>query len=90
MPQPLLGTPDGKAVSDMIRLTRLNQTEFYLNAELVKFVEATPDTIITLVTDQKVLVQETVDEVLRKVIEYKRSVNTWNTIAGIFGTDDSE
>jgi flagellar protein FlbD len=74
----------------MIRLTRLNKTEFCLNAELIKFVEATPDTIITLVNDQKVLVQETVDEVLRKVIEYKRSVNTWNTIAGIFGTDDSE
>ncbi len=74
----------------MIRLTRLNQTELYVNAELIKFVEATPDTIITLVNDQKVLVQETVDEVLRKVIEYKRSVNTWNTMAGILGADDSE
>ena len=90
MPQPLHGIPDRKAVGHMIQLTRLNKKEFYVNAELVKFVEATPDTIITLVNDQKLLVQETVDEVLRKVIEYKRSVNTWNTMAGILGADDSE
>ncbi len=56
----------------MIKLTRFDGSEVAVNAELVKFVEAAPDTIVTLTSDQKILVLETVDEVIEKVIEYKR------------------
>lgn len=56
----------------MIKLTRFDGSEVAVNAELVKFVEAAPDTIVTLTSDQKLLVLETVDEVIEKVIEYKR------------------
>jgi flagellar protein FlbD len=57
----------------MITLHRLNGKEFVLNAETIKFVEATPDTIITLVTnDEKFMVKESVDEVVTRAIEYKR------------------
>jgi flagellar protein FlbD len=56
----------------MIRLTRFDGSEVAVNAELIKFVEAAPDTIVTLTTDQKLLVLETVDEVMEKVIEYRR------------------
>ena len=57
----------------MIVLHRLNGKEFVLNAEQIKFVESTPDTVITLIVDdEKFMVKEPVDEVLRKVIEYKR------------------
>ncbi len=44
-----------------------------MNAELIKFVEAAPDTIVTLTSDQKLLVLETVDEVIERVISYKRT-----------------
>lgn len=45
-----------------------------VNAELIKTVEATPDTVITLTTDQKLIVKETVDEVIAKVVAYKRRI----------------
>lgn len=58
--------------TDMIKLTRFDGSEVAVNAELIKFVEAAPDTIVTLTSDQKILVLETVDEVIEKVIGYKR------------------
>ncbi|MFP6647603.1 MAG: flagellar FlbD family protein [Candidatus Latescibacterota bacterium] len=56
----------------MIRLTRLNDTEFIINAEIIEFVEAIPDTIISLQSGKKVMVVEPVDEVVERIIEYKR------------------
>ncbi|NUM89210.1 MAG: flagellar FlbD family protein [Bdellovibrionales bacterium] len=57
----------------MITLHRLNGKEFVLNAEHIKFVEATPDTVITLSQgDEKFMVKETVDEVVSLAVEYKR------------------
>jgi flagellar protein FlbD len=58
--------------SAMIKLTRFDGSEVAVNAELIKFVEAAPDTIVTLTSDQKILVLETVDEVIEGVIAYKR------------------
>ena len=56
----------------MIKLTRFDGSEVAVNAELIKFVESTPDTIVTLTSDQKLLVLETVDEVIEKVLRYRR------------------
>jgi flagellar protein FlbD len=57
----------------MITLHRLNGKEFVLNAEHIKFVESTPDTLVTLIfTDEKFMVSESVEEVIRRVIDYKR------------------
>ncbi len=56
----------------MIKLTRFDGSEVAVNAEMIKFVEAAPDTIVTLASDQKLLVLETVDEVIEKVVDYKR------------------
>ncbi|GAB6137649.1 flagellar FlbD family protein [Halanaerobaculum tunisiense] len=58
----------------IIKLSRLNDSELVVNAELIKTVEATPDTVITLTTDQKLIVKETVDEVIAKVVAYKRRI----------------
>lgn len=58
----------------MINLTRLNGAPFVLNAELIREVEATPDTVITLTTGQKLLVRESVEAVGRAVLEYKRAI----------------
>lgn len=58
----------------MIMVTRLDGTALALNADMVKYVEATPDTIITLTTDQKILVQESVQDVIDRITAYKRAI----------------
>jgi flagellar protein FlbD len=55
----------------MIKITRLNDTVLVINAEMIQFLEATPDTIITLTDGRKVVAKEPVDEIIDKVVEYK-------------------
>jgi flagellar protein FlbD len=57
----------------MIKLTRLGGEEFVLNADLIRYVESRPDTFITLTHGDRVVVQEAMDEVLRRAIEYQRA-----------------
>lgn len=61
----------------MIRVTRLRalEPELVVNAELIETVEATPDTVITLTTGHKMIVQEPVDQIIRLVVAYKRSIH---------------
>ncbi len=59
----------------MIRLKRLNGKDFVVNCDLIEFIEGTPDTVVTLVSGNKMVVLETVDEVVGKVVEYKRNIN---------------
>jgi len=58
----------------MIRLTRLNDRPLVVNAELIKFVEETPDTVITLRDNEKILVKERADAVVARAIEYARAI----------------
>ena len=58
----------------MIQLTRLNNHPLTVNSDLIKFVEQSPDTVITLVTGEKIIVLEKVNEVLERVIQFRRSV----------------
>ena len=58
----------------MIRLTRLNQVPLVVNSDLIEHVEITPDTVIALTTGQKILVRETADEVIERVIGFRRAV----------------
>ena len=58
----------------MIQLTRLNHVPLIVNADLIEHVEVTPDTVVALTTGQKFLVLESADEVVGKVIEYRRAV----------------
>lgn len=58
----------------MIRVTRLNNKEFVINTDIIEFVESTPDTVITTTTGKKVIVKEELDEVINKVIEFKRKI----------------
>jgi flagellar protein FlbD len=57
----------------MIQLTRLGGEPFLLNAELIRYVESRPDTFITLTVGERLVVQETMDEVLRRTLDYQRS-----------------
>ena len=68
---------------NMIRLTRLNNQSLIVNSDLVKFVEQSPDTLITLVTGEKIVVRESAEDVLAGVIEFRRLVlqglpSAWN------------
>lgn len=56
----------------MIKVTRFNHTELIVNADLIEFVENTPDTVITMLTGRKVLVLESAEEVVKRVIDYRR------------------
>jgi flagellar protein FlbD len=56
----------------MIELTKLQNAKIVVNAELIEFVESTPDTLITTTTGKKLMVKESVDEVIKMVIAYKR------------------
>jgi len=58
----------------MISLTRLNNSSLTVNSDLIKFVEQSPDTVITLVNGEKNLVRESVEEVLQRIVEFRRSV----------------
>jgi flagellar protein FlbD len=58
----------------MIHLTRLNQAPVVVNADLIELIEMTPDTVIVLTTGQKILVRETANEIIAKVIRFRRSV----------------
>ena len=58
----------------MIRLTRINRVPLVLNSDLIEHVEATPDTVIALTTGQKLMVLESAEEVIQKVIEFRRLI----------------
>ena len=55
----------------MIKLTRLNGELFVLNADLIRYVENRPDTFITLTTGERIVVRETMDNVMELAIEYQ-------------------
>ncbi|MGA2797887.1 MAG: flagellar FlbD family protein [Thermoguttaceae bacterium] len=57
----------------MIKLTRLSGEPFILNAELIEYVEARPDTFVTLTTGQRVVVAESMDEVMRRAVAYQQA-----------------
>ncbi len=58
----------------MIHLTRINRVPLVLNADLIEHIETTPDTVISLVNGQKIVVLESSDDVIKKVIEFRREI----------------
>ena len=58
----------------MIELTRLNDTKFILNAELIESIEEVPDTVIALTTWKKLFVKENKYEIRDLVVRYKQEV----------------
>lgn len=56
----------------MIKVTRINNSELIINSDLIEFVESSPDTIISLTDGKKIIVKETPDEVIQKVVLFRR------------------
>ena len=59
----------------MINVSRLNGEDYVLNCNLIETVEANPDTVISLTTGHKLVVRESTDEIIEKVIKYSAKVN---------------
>ena len=59
----------------MIALRRLNNEPIMVNPDLIELLEATPDTVVTLTSGNKLLVRDSMDEVREKIIEFKRRIH---------------
>ena len=66
----------------MIKVTRLNGSEFWINPHQIEFMEETPDTVIKMFSEKRIVVKETVDEVRARIMEYRREL-------GIMGNDST-
>lgn len=58
----------------MIKLHRLNAEEFLVNCDLIEFVEETPNTVVSMISGRKLVVEEPSSEIVRMVIDYKRKI----------------
>ena len=64
----------------MITVTRLDQRVVVINADLIKMIESTPDTIITFINGGTVMVRESIDEIVRHAIDYQRQVRGFQVV----------
>jgi len=64
----------------MIHLTRLNKSPVVLNSDLIEFIDTTPDTVITLTTGLKVVVLESAEEIVDRVIHFRRLLNNTSEV----------
>lgn len=65
----------------MIQVTRLNSKPFIINAELIKTIDQTPDTMITLINGDHYMVLESVEEVMDRAIDYARQIRGWRVVS---------
>jgi len=70
----------------MIHVTRLDGTDVVVNADLISTIERTPDTMLALVTGARLMVRETVEELVDKVVSYRRRLQIGPTLL----PDDAE
>ncbi|HNX77183.1 MAG TPA: flagellar FlbD family protein [Candidatus Rifleibacterium sp.] len=65
----------------MIKLSRINGSPFYLNAELIEQIESTPDTVITLIGGKTVMVGESLQLVLKKIMRYRQRLRMLDRVS---------
>ena len=65
----------------MIKVSRLNKEEFYVNSELIEFIEETPNTVITLTNGKKIVVRESIEEIVERVVVFKKRCFTQEVLA---------
>ena len=58
----------------MIPLRRLNNQPIIVNCDLIESIESTPDSVVTLVSGNKLIVRDTLDEIRKKVVDFKREI----------------
>ncbi|MEW6096132.1 MAG: flagellar FlbD family protein [bacterium] len=65
----------------MIKITRLNGREFFINPHQIENIESTPDTVISLISGTKYIVREDINTIISRIIEYRKKI-------GMFGNED--
>jgi flagellar protein FlbD len=63
----------------LIHVTRLNHARLVLNSDLIEHIETTPDTVVSLTNGQKYVVKESADEIVEKVVEFRRRLTMLGT-----------
>ena len=58
----------------MIKLTKMNRTSLILNSDLIEHIEETPDTVITLTNGQKLMVQESAEDIVARVLAFRSAL----------------
>jgi flagellar protein FlbD len=58
----------------VIKVTRLNDSELWVNAEMIEFVEATPDTVISMINHTKIVVKDRPEAIVDAVVEYRHRI----------------
>jgi flagellar protein FlbD len=66
----------------MIKLTQINGDEITVNADLIETIEKAHDTIITLTTSRRIRVREDIEEIVKRVVDYKRRINSPGASSG--------
>lgn len=66
----------------MIKVTRFNGSEFWINPHQIEFIEETPDTVIKMFSEKKIVVREKAAEVIASIMEYRRQL-------GVTGNDST-
>jgi flagellar protein FlbD len=67
----------------MIYLTRLNHQSLVVNSDLIKFIENAPDTVLTLTNGEKIVVREKPEEVVQRIIAFRRSLMAGLSTLGV-------
>jgi len=62
----------------MIEVTRLNGKKYWINPHQIESMEQNPDLTLTLLSGKKVVVRDSPEEVVDKVVEYRRRIGIWN------------
>jgi flagellar protein FlbD len=60
---------------NMIILTKINHAQIAVNADLIQYMEETPDTVLTMTNNNKVVVKESMAEIIEKIVSYRRYLN---------------
>ena len=58
----------------MIRATRLNQEPFYINSDLIEFIEETPDTVVSMASGRKLVVRESIETIVDEIVAFRRRI----------------
>ncbi|MDR1803079.1 MAG: flagellar FlbD family protein [Treponema sp.] len=58
----------------MIKVTRLNGKEYYINPHQIESIETRPDTTLMMLSDKSVVIKEGVDEVINRIVEYRKRI----------------
>jgi flagellar protein FlbD len=61
----------------MIQVTRLNGVVYYLNPHQIEYMESNPDTTLVMLSDKRIVVKEPVEEILRRIVEYRRLIGAF-------------